>query len=113
MRDPRRVTVPFVLFAAALVASCGGPGRAAYLEAGCAECHGENLRGTQTAGPSLKGVGDRWEVESLLAYFRNPDSVAALDPRLREIRERYGEGMPPLKLADPIAREALAEYVLR
>jgi hypothetical protein len=52
-------------------------------------------------------------VESLLVYFRDPDSVAASDPRLSELRARYGEGMPPLRLADPIAREALARYVLR
>ena len=48
-----------------------------------------------------------------LAYFRNPDSVANTDPRLGELRERYKEGMPPLKLADPIAREKLARYVIR
>ena len=43
----------------------------------------------------------------------NPDSVASADPRLSELRDIYGEGMPPLKMADPIAREKLARYVLR
>lgn len=49
----------------------------------------------------------------MLIYFRNPDSVASLDPRLSELRSLYGEGMAPLKLTDPIAREKLAEYVIR
>ncbi len=49
----------------------------------------------------------------MLIYFRNPDSVASSDPRLSELRSRYGEGMAPLKLADPIAREKLARYVIR
>jgi len=110
-RDGR--VVPALLTIGLVISACGGEGRAAYLEAGCAECHGNDLRGTPTGGPSLRGVGDHWDEASLLRYFRNPDSVVVEIPRLMELRDRYGEGMPPLKLADPIAREALAKYVLR
>ena len=97
----------------AAVSACGGEGHEIYMSAGCDECHGADLKGTPSAGPTLKGVNRHWDEERLLAYFRDPDSVAATDPRLRELRDRFGEGMPPLKLADPVARENLARYVLR
>lgn len=113
MRTRDGWVLPMALTLGLVVAACGGEGRTAYLEAGCPECHGTDRRGTPTGGPSLRSVGDHWDEASLLLYFRNPDSVANSDPRLTELRERYGEGMPPLKLADPIAREALAKYVLR
>jgi mono/diheme cytochrome c family protein len=95
------------------LAACSGEGHEIYMEAGCDECHGADLKGTPSSGPSLKGVSRHWNEEQMLSYFRDPDSVASLDPRLMDLRDRYGEGMPPLKLADPIAREKLAKYVLR
>lgn len=113
MRRRDRRTLAGLLAIGLAVAACGGEGRTAYMEGGCVECHGTDLRGTPTGGPSLRGVDEHWDEASLLRYFRNPDSVAAANPRLMELRERYGEGMPPLKMADPIAREALARYVLR
>lgn len=105
-----------LLAAALCVASlaCNRAGREAYLAAGCEECHGLDLRGTMTSGPSLQGTKRHWDVERLLVYFADPDSVAAGDERLRALRARYGgNGMPPIKLADPDARRALARYVLR
>ena len=110
-------TISIVLAATVLtvlaVTGCDSEGHAIYVEAGCVECHGDNLRGTPTSGPTLKGVKKNWDEDRLLVYFRNPDSVASADPRLSELRALYGEGMGPLKLADPFAREKLARYVLR
>ena len=100
-------------FVLAVVSACSGEGHEIYMSAGCDECHGADLKGTPSSGPTLEGVNRNWDEERLLAYFRDPDSVASTDPRLRELRERFGEGMPPLKLADPVARENLARYVLR
>jgi mono/diheme cytochrome c family protein len=115
MRPVKRIQATSILLAAALlpVAACSSEGHEIYIEAGCVECHGDDLRGTPTSGPTLKGIKKNWDEESLLIYFRNPDSVASADPRLSELRDIYGEGMPPLKMADPIAREKLARYVLR
>ena len=115
MRPVKRSgATPILLAAAAFtITACSREGHAIYVDAGCVECHGDNLRGTPSSGPTLKGTRKNWDEESLLLYFRNPDSVATTIPRLSELREIYGEGMPPLKMADPIAREKLARYVLR
>ena len=107
-------TIPALVAATVLALSaCNSEGHEIYTDAGCAECHGDDLRGTPSSGPTLKGTKKNWDEEQLLVYFRKPDSVATADPRLSELRDLYGEGMPPLKLADPIAREKLARYVLR
>jgi cytochrome c551/c552 len=115
MRPVKRSRTTLIVLTAAVftVAACGGEGHEIYVEAGCVECHGDDLRGTPTSGPTLKGIKKHWDEETLLIYFRKPDSVASEDPRLSELRDIYGEGMPPLKMADPIAREKLARYVLR
>lgn len=115
MRPLKRFQTKTIFLATALlaVAACSGESHQIYVEAGCVECHGDDLRGTPTSGPTLKGIKKNWDEESLLIYFRNPDSVATADRRLSELRDIYGEGMPPLKMADPIAREKLARYVLR
>jgi cytochrome c551/c552 len=115
MRPVKRSQIKAILLATALlaVAACNSDSHEIYVEAGCVECHGDDMRGTPSSGPTLKGIKKHWDEESLLIYFRKPDSVASADPRLSELRELYGEGMPPLKMADPIAREKLARYVLR
>lgn len=97
----------------AVVSACGGEGHEIYMSAGCDECHGADLKGIPSSGPTLKSVNRHWDEDRLLVYFRDPDSVASSDPRLSELRDRFGEGMPPLKLADPLAREKLARYILR
>jgi hypothetical protein len=96
-----------------LTAACNQAGREAYLAAGCDECHGVDLKGTRTGGPPISGTRSHWDVDRLLVYFANPDSVADADPRLRELRSYYESGMAPLKLADPEARRSLAKYVRR
>ncbi|MDT8436834.1 MAG: cytochrome c [Gemmatimonadota bacterium] len=98
---------------AAALSGCDREGRAAYVKAGCDECHGMDRRGVPSSGPDIRRASKHWDEESLRRYFRDPDSVANADPRLREMRDLYGEGMPPLKLADPLARDALVQYVLR
>lgn len=109
----RVVSLSIVVLAVLAVTGCASAGRRAYLAAGCEECHGLDLQGTMTGGPPLRGTKRHWDVERLLRYFADPDSVALADERLRTLRARYGSGMPPIKLADPDARRALARYVLR
>ena len=109
----KRFTAMLGISLMGLTGACDGEGREAYLTAGCDECHGVDLKGTRTGGPPISGTRKHWDIESLLAYFANPDSVADADPRLRELRSYYESGMAPLKLADPEARKALARYVRR
>ena len=104
------------MFAASLLlltAACNREGREVYLSAGCDECHGVDLKGTRTGGPPIAGTRKHWDVDGLLLYFANPDSVADADARLSKMRSYYETGMAPLKWADPVGREALARYVRR
>ncbi len=96
-----------------VVAGCNREGREVYLAAGCDECHGVDLQGTRTGGPPISGTRKHWDVDALLLYFANPDSVADADPRLRELRSYYESGMKPLNWSDPAGRRALAKYVRR
>jgi cytochrome c2 len=109
----RLVPLLIVVLTCLAAGACASAGRKAYLAAGCEECHGLDLRGTMTGGPALRNTKQHWDVERLLRYFADPDGVALMDERLRALRSRYGSGMPPIKLADPDARRALARYVLR
>ena len=104
------------MFAASLLlltGACNREGREVYLAAGCDECHGVDLKGTRTGGPPITGIRKHWDVESLLLYFANPDSVAEEDPRLRKLRSYYESGMKPLDWTDAEGRRALAKYVRR
>lgn len=109
----KRVTAMLGVCLLAFTAACNREGREVYLAAGCEECHGADLKGTRTGGPPLSGTRKHWDVDGLLAYFANPDSVADVDPRLKELRSYYESGMAPLQWADPEGREALARYVRR
>ena len=109
----KRVTAMLGASLLLFTAACNREGREVYLSAGCDECHGMDLKGTRTGGPPISGTRKHWDVESLLAYFANPDSVADADPRLQELRSYYESGMAPLKWADPEGRKALAKYVRR
>ena len=109
----KRLLATFGVSFLVLTAACNKEGREAYLEAGCDECHGVDLKGTRTGGPAISGTRRNWNVDQLLVYFANPDSVADADDRLRELRSYYESGMAPLKLADPAKRKALAKYVRR
>lgn len=108
---------PLFLAAAAmlllLTAACNREGRRVYLAAGCDECHGVDLQGTRTGGPPIRGTRQHWDVDGLLAYFSNPDSVADVTPRLKELRSYYESGMKRLDWPDPEGRRALAKYVHR
>jgi hypothetical protein len=109
----KRLVTTFGVALLVLTVGCNREGREAYLEAGCDEGHGEDLKGTRTGGPPISGTRRHWDVDRLLLYFANPDSVADVDPRLSELRSYYESGMAPLKLADPAKRRALAKYVRR
>ncbi len=97
----------------ACVSACNREGREVYVAAGCDECHGLDLKGTRTGGPPLSGTRKHWDVDRLLLYFANPDSVADANPRLAELRSYYESGMAPLQWTDPEGRRALAKYVRR
>jgi len=109
----KRLLAMFGVSLLVLTAGCNRDGREVYLAAGCDECHGADLKGTRTGGPPIAGTRKHWEVDQLLLYFANPDSVADTNPRLRELRSYYESGMAPLKWADPEGRRALAKYVRR
>jgi mono/diheme cytochrome c family protein len=109
----KRITAMLAASLLLLTTACNREGREVYLSAGCDECHGVGLKGTRTGGPPISGTRKHWDVDGLLAYFANPDSVADADPRLQELRSYYESGMAPLKLADPAKRRALAKYVRR
>lgn len=109
----KRLIATFGVSLLVLTAACNKEGREAYLAAGCDECHGVDLKGTRTGGPAISGTRRNWNIDQLLLYFANPDSVADADDRLRELRSYYESGMAPLKLADPAKRRALAKYVRR
>jgi len=109
----RRFQILLGLGLVLLTSACNREGREVYLAAGCDDCHGVDLKGTRTGGPPISGTRKHWDVEQLLVYFSNPDSVADADPRLRKLRSYYESGMAPLKWADPAGRRALAKYVRR
>ena len=108
-----RVPTLVVVVATLWLAGCHTEGRRVYIAEGCEECHGVDMGGTMTGGPALRRTRSHWNEDRLLRYFANPDSVVAKDPRLAELREMYGSGMPPVTTTVPRERRALARYVLR
>ena len=75
----KRLLATFGVSFLVLTAACNKEGREAYLEAGCDECHGVDLKGTRTGGACHLGHAEELE--------RGP--AARL---LRESRQRGGRG---------------------
>ena len=81
----KRLVATFGVSLLVLTAACNKEGREAYLEAGCDECHGLDLKGTRTGGPPILRHAEE--------LGRGP--VAAL---LRESRQRGGRGRAPARV---------------
>lgn len=94
------------------VAAAAHPGYRIYLQARCAQCHGEKLEGT-TLAPSLLELHADWDRDRLAHYLVRPDSFIAADPRLAAQRSEYPRVMMPSYPQIPRAqRELLAGFLL-
>jgi mono/diheme cytochrome c family protein len=87
------------------------PGRAVFLEQGCAPCHGPAGQGTRTA-PSLAGLEQHWTPAALEAFLLDPQASRAASPRLRALDERYLVAMPAVSGVSQAELEALVAYLL-
>lgn len=94
------------------VEAAGHPGYRIYLQARCAQCHGEKLEGTALA-PSLLELHEDWDRDRLARYLVRPDSFITADPRLAAQRSEYPRVMMPSYPHIPRAqRELLAGFLL-
>ncbi len=100
------------------VAACGGSGKPSgpptgeslFATQSCVTCHRKDGGGNKF-GPSLRGTAESWTREKLAAYFADPQSVVAKDPRLMALSRNYNMQMPPVRLSEEL-RLMLADYVL-
>jgi mono/diheme cytochrome c family protein len=110
--DPRRSTeVPGTPGAEAPRATDTSAGRGVFMTNGCAVCHGEQLTGSGTLGPALKGLAVHWKADTLTAYLRDPQGYAMYDARLAEQHGKYSMKMPAMPL-DEAKMASLVEYLL-
>lgn len=91
----------------------------AYVDLGCATCHGEDREGKRS-GPALNGLSGQWSSDQLVSYLLDPDAVVKANPRLAYKAEQYAIGMPKASGKTPGYADrahvenlqALAEYLL-
>jgi cytochrome c553 len=122
MHRSRRVTLALslALFSAASIASCGDDeaemakrtGPELFQLQGCNTCHGANGEGVAGYAPTLHGKKSNWTRESLIAYFKDPETARRTDPRLKAQGSGYSLHMPTYKMLGPIPLEKLADHVL-
>ncbi|MFH0736441.1 MAG: cytochrome c [bacterium] len=86
-------------------------GLALINRAGCINCHGADLKGTQMA-PSLVNAKEYWKRESLINYLRNPSSYSS-DARFIEYKNKYNSIMPPYQNIDVKDLGKMADYILK
>jgi hypothetical protein len=103
-----------------LAAACGPapdleesapPGRRAYLDLKCGNCHGLHLEGKATA-PPLESLASHWDGDRLLAYLKEPGELSASTPRLAALSTEYLVEMPPAPTDDEGLLEVLVAYLL-
>jgi mono/diheme cytochrome c family protein len=82
----------------------------AYIDSGCARCHGGGLSGSKL-GPSLRGLQSDWRKEELVKFLKAPNAYKLQDERLQTIAKRYRVPMPAFSMDDK-SREILADYLL-
>ena len=58
-----------------VAAESGETGLSIYKSAGCASCHGVNLKGTEN-GPALVKLSENWNKKELITFLRNPDDFS-------------------------------------
>ena len=78
---------------------------------GCIACHGMNRQGGGL-GPVLKGLGQHWTTEQLVAYLEDPKGYAEGDERLKAQGAKYRSPMPPYANLSVDERTTLASWLL-
>jgi cytochrome c551/c552 len=118
MTPTRIVSAAFIVTGTALaLAACAASGppagspEALYADLGCAKCHGENLEG-QRSGPPVNDLANRWDEDSLVAYFKDPKAVMEERPRLKYMAEDYPIMMPAFPDTNEEDLRMLAQFVL-
>jgi cytochrome c551/c552 len=77
----------------------------------CAECHGENLQGSET-GPSLGEIREYWNEERLAEYLYHPQRYMVSHQKVQERSPGFEIDMPPYKDLSEEDRRLLARWVL-
>lgn len=84
-------------------------GESLYRNRGCEACH--SIGGGKRAGPDLKGVTDRRELDWLKRWLKNTTEMLASDSIAQAMLAEYrGVRMPALKLTDQDV-DALLQYI--
>ncbi len=84
----------------------------AYRALGCGSCHGDQLEGKRS-GPTLTGLTDHWQEQSLVTYLKDPAAMVKTTPRLAYKAEQYPIAMPGfVNKADDATLAQLAAYLL-
>lgn len=84
-------------------------GQSLFRNRGCEACH--SIGGGKRAGPDLKGVTERRELDWLKRWLKNTNEMLATDSIAKAMLAEYkGVRMPPLKLTDPEI-DALLHYI--
>lgn len=78
----------------------------------CAECHGENLDGSET-GPSLQNVAQYWTEDALVKYIYNPEFYMVSHQEVRQRNSGYEADMPAFIDMPEEDRRLLARWVLQ
>ena len=78
--------------------------------AGCAKCHGQDLKGTKL-GPGLVSAKEFWKRNDLINYLRNPQSYSD-DERIEEYKKQYKSIMPAYNNIDVKDLGKIADYIL-
>jgi len=101
----------WALIWAGFLACARSPGGQAYLDSGCARCHGANFSGTQL-GPPLSGLASNWTESDLTLYLKNPSGYLKKDARIKALSEQYKVVRPRFEM-DPEQRRLLVEFLLK
>ena len=83
-----------------------------YQSAICHRCHGLKLEGGPKA-PGLLQLARYYDVAQLERYLVAPDSLQAVDPRLKALDEQYTTfEMPSYAMLDSTVRRSLVAFLL-
>jgi len=78
----------------------------------CAECHGENLEGTEN-GPALTDIAPYWTENKLEKYIYNPEFFMVSHPEVKRRNTGYEVDMPSHLDLTEEQRRLLARWVLQ
>ena len=88
------------------------PGYAVYKKRGCSVCHGRDLEGTRM-GPTLANAAKNFDRDELRRFLSNPDSAAAVTPRLSKLEEKFSMFVMPSFTLPPSELKSLSDLLLR